>query len=496
MKKLRALALTLAVLGMAFALQPTTTNAKVQQNVIKIGALGPLAITPGKDMSDGAKLAVKEINADGGIDVGGTAYDVELIIEDTSDPSTGLPSPTEGVTGIKKLQDQDDVVASLGLFRTEVAMACMAEMDRPFLGVGTTAPIMTPLFWRVGPSNGTQLTRSLIDLYAFGMGAQQGVRKVTIVREDASWSLAMRNGIVYYLGSALNLGGVIPFNMTFTSDIVIAEGASLDSVTTSLTPVADDVDALMPIFSGPAGRHITRAWASLDMPQYLAGINVEAQSSTHFEETQGAAYGEIELETLPPDIEKTPKTTPFRNAFKDEYGELPTYTAFASYDAVYVIKTAIEAADATAVADLQAELTTMDYQGAAYNIKFTSETGSQLGVAPNGTKVPIPGAPTNITVHDLYTRGTVGVIETKYIQGYYAQWQQGGVKKTIWTRLDETVATRNITKHIEWPIDHDKHGWEEEAEDDDEIPGFELPIVLLVLGNLAALVHLQRRKKR
>ncbi len=494
MKKLRALALTLAVLGMAFALQPTTTNAKVQQNVIKIGALGPLAITPGKDMQDGAKLAVKEINADGGIDVGGTAYDVELIVETTSDASTGLPSPTEGVTGIKKLQDQDNVVASLGLFRTEVALACMAEMDRPFLGVGSTAPIITPLFWRVGPSNGTQLTRSLIDLYAFGLGLQEGVRKVTIVREDAAWSLAMRNGIGYYLGSGL--GGALPFNMTFTSDIVIAEGAIEDSVRSSLTPVADDVDALMPIFSGPAGRHITRAWASLDMPQYLAGINVEAQSSTHFEETQGAAYGEIELETLPPDIEKTPKTGPFRVAFKDEYGEMPTYTAFASYDAVYLIKAAIEAADSMAVADLQAELSTIDYQGAAYNIKFTNEAGSQLGVAPNGTKVPIPGTPDDITVHDLYTRGTVGVIETKYIQGYYAQWQQDGVKKTIWTRLDETTATRNITKHIEWPIDHAEHGWEEDTGGDDEIPGFELPMVLFVLGNLAMLVHLQRRKKR
>jgi hypothetical protein len=232
------------------------------------------------------------------------------------------------------------------------------------------------------------------------------------------------------------------------------------------------------------------------MPQFLAGINVEAQSSTHFDETQGAAYGEIELETLPPDIEKTPKTGPFRAAFKDKYDELPTYTAFASYDAVYVIKDAIERADATDPDSIQAALLTTDYQGAAYNVKFTNETGSQLGVAPNGSKVPIPGAPVGIPVHDLYTRGTVGVLEPKYIQGYYAQWQKGGVKKTIWTRLDETVATRNITKHIEWPIDHAEHGWVEEAEDDDEIPGFELPMVLLVLGNLAMIVHLQRRKKR
>jgi branched-chain amino acid transport system substrate-binding protein len=494
MKKFRSLFLLLIISGLFLTLKIDPGSAKVQQETIKIGALGPLAITPGKDMEFGAKLAVKEINDAGGVDVGGTKYDFELIVETTSDPSSGLPSASVGVTNVKKLQDQDDVTAMLGLFRTEVTLAVMAELDRPFLGVGSTAPLITPYFWRVGPSNGTQLAYSEIDFYAFGLGLQQGVRKVTIVREDAAWSLAMAGPIKQYLSIASVAFGV-PFNMTFTDDIAIAEGASLDSVTTSLTPVADDVDALLTIFSGPAGRHITRAWASLNMSQYLAGINVEAQSSTHFEETQGAAYGEIELETLPPDIEKTPKTGPFRIAYEDEYGELPTYTAFASYDAVYVIKTAIEAADSTTAADLQTALAAVDYQGAAYNIKFTSEAGSQLGVADNGSKVPIPGAPTNITVHDLYTRGGIASIDDKYIQGFYAQWQKDGVKKTIWTRTEETLATRNVSKHIEWPINHAEHGWEPESSEE-EAAGFELPLILLVLGNMAAIVHLRRRKSR
>ncbi|MFX0115467.1 MAG: Heimdall-CTERM domain-containing surface protein, partial [Candidatus Hodarchaeota archaeon] len=62
-----------------------------------------------------------------------------------------------------------------------------------------------------------------------------------------------------------------------------------------------------------------------------------------------------------------------------------------------------------------------------------------------------------------------------------------------WTRPGETVATRNISKHIEWPIDHAEHGWEESEE---EAPGFELPLVLLALGNLALIAHVRKRKKR
>ena len=85
--------------------------------------------------------------------------------------------------------------------------------------------------------------------------------------------------------------------------------------------IGDDVQAIMTIFSGPAGKHITSAWASLNLTQYLAGINVEAQSSTHFAETEGAAYGEIAIETLPPDVESTTKTAAFRTAYEAEYDE-------------------------------------------------------------------------------------------------------------------------------------------------------------------------------
>lgn len=506
MKKIKSIILLLIVSGMFLTLQLNNVShgsAKVQVEEIKIGAIGPLDITPGKNIKWGAELAVDEINDAGGVTVDGTTYNLKLITRTTSDPATGLPSASLGIENAKKLIADDEVVAMLGLFRTEVAMGVMGipELNIPLLGTGSAAPIITPYFWRVTPSNTSSLGASLIDLYAFGMSNLGTVADITIVRENAGWTLSMKKAITYMLHTALPAGYGTPV-YNFTEDIVLDQGASLATVETALNTVGDEVDALMTIFSGPAGTRITEAWASLDMPQYLAGINVEAQKSTYYDITQGAAYGEIELETLPPDIVKTQYTVAFRTAFEAKTGELPNYNGFGARDAVYVLADALERAGSTESAALQTALATTDLEGAAYTIKFTSEAGSQKTANSTGDLIDIPGAPTGITVHDIYTTATVGVLDDTYLQGYWAQWQQNGTKKTVFTRTGDTLLDRG-TKFAGYvnpkaPVDHDAHGWVATPTEtsEDEAAGFELPLVLLVLGNLAVLVHLQKRKKR
>ena len=235
----------------------------------------------------------------------------------------------------------------------------------------------------------------------------------------------------------------------------------------------------------------------------LAGINVEAQSSTHFEETEGAAYGEIYLIALPPDINVTSKSGPFRQAFYDEHDELPTYTAAASYDAIYVIADAIERAKSFDSADIQAALDDTDYLGASYKIKFTSEPNvwthpifgypyGHVAYYDNGTRYVIPGVPTDLIVHDLYSTSGLASQGTPYVQGFWVQWQKDGKQKTIWGY--DPVATRKITDHIEWPINHADHGYTPPEEDG--VPSFEVALSVLALFNLAAIIQIRKRKKR
>jgi branched-chain amino acid transport system substrate-binding protein len=542
MKRLGKYFLLLVLFMSVFSVMVYALNAKPEQrpDIIKIGAIGPLEITPGQDMEKGAMLAVEEINAGDGVTVGGTVHDIELIVETTFDTTLGIPDPTQGSISLTKLLDSDNVAAVVGGFRTEVVMALQASLDRPMLGVGATAPIINPFFWRLGPSNGTELTRNLVDFYAFGLtGAPYGVRNVTIIREDAAWSLAMSIGLKFYLQELLP--GNTPYStqkapqVNFTDDIVIDPTATLDSVTTSMSVIGStldglDVNAIMHVFSGPVGRKVTQAWHALDLPQFLAGINVESQASTFFNELNGGSYGEMELETAPPDISQTNKTDIFRAAYLARYDEQPTYTAFASYDSIYVLKEAMENANSLVAADIQTALGDTHYTGTAYEIKFTNEDNvwthpifgypyGQVGYFPNnGSRFVIVPGQEDLIVHDLYTTGDVGVRGQPFIQGYFAQWQYGGVKKTVWGKGPTVVDDiGNLSIDMEWPIDHSDTGYVPTTTTTTttdtgpivtttttttttttvtDIPGFGVSLAFFVLICVVSISYKRRRNKR
>ncbi len=552
MKKKNSAVLVFLIFTLAFVYMSSTTVAEVKQRpTIKIGGLGPLAITPGNDMKNGLEMAVAEINDGDGVMVGGTAHDFELVIK-TSSGDLGIPDPTVGVTAAFELIDSEEVVAIIGGFRTEVVlgiqMSPTVALDRPFLGIGASAPIVSPHFWRIGPSNVSGLARNVIDMYAYGLIPDLGVRNITIIRESAVWTLAMGLGIKAACKGLAAAGLYGPgVSINFTDDIIIPVADQLDDVTTAMAGLTAatyqglKVNALCTIFSGPVGGYIPQAWAAHDLPMILAGINVESQVSTFFDETEGACYGEIELETCPPDVEPTPYTAQFRSDYFALYDEQPTYTSFASYDAVMVLKEAIEAANSFVPADIEAALVNIEHVGTAYTIKFTSEPGPHWTVAENtttGLPYPVPilknatypdGVPPDaFIVHDLYTNGTYGLDGRPHNVGYWAQWQQGGVKKTVWhigdpkgfnDSFSPMDSQRNLTAgDIIWPINHADHGWVPETttttatgtgtvttttatgttttEESVEIPGFDLGISLFVLCALAVIFFRQKQKKR
>ena len=497
MKRMKTSLFIVMMLIISFSLIISLPKGRIHQTrpTIKIGAIGPLAITPGNDMKKGVEMAVDEINSGDGVMVDGVAHDFELIIK-TSSGDIGLPDPAVGVAAALELIDSDDVTAIIGGFRTEVVlgiqMSTTVSLDRPFLGVGASAPIVSPHFWRIGSANVSSITHNVIDLYAHGLIPDAGVRNITIIREDAAWTLAMALGIKQAC-TGLAAAGLYGAGVTisFTDDLIIPMSYPQNDVTNAMSVLTGDtyqgleINALCTIFSGPVGKYIPIAWAAHDLPQFLAGINVESQVSTFFEEIEGACYGEIELETCPPDVEPNENTAPFRAAYFDLYDELPTHTSFASYDAVYVLKEAIEAADSLAYDDIEAALATLEYEGTAYTIKFTSEPGPHWTVAENetdGTTYQIPilvtaeypeGVPIGtFDVHDLYKNASYGEDGRPYIIGYWAQWQQDGVKKTVWhdplkdplgydDQFSPMDNQRNITAgNLLWPINHDDHGWE------------------------------------
>ncbi len=113
---------------------PDAEGNKVEGDTIKIGLIASLNGEQqpwGKDSENGAKLAVEEINAAGGIN----GKKIELIIEDTGSKAEGGKSATE------KLVGEDKVVAVLGEVASGItlpaAQVCQ-ENAVPLIAVGAT----------------------------------------------------------------------------------------------------------------------------------------------------------------------------------------------------------------------------------------------------------------------------------------------------------------------------------------------------------------------
>ncbi len=102
---------------------------------IKVGAVIPLTgryAAGGAQIKNGYELAIEDINAAGGVDVGGTKLPLELVtLDDESDA-------TKTVQNLETLYSSDNVVAYLGGFGSDLhaAAAGIAEKNKvPYLGV-------------------------------------------------------------------------------------------------------------------------------------------------------------------------------------------------------------------------------------------------------------------------------------------------------------------------------------------------------------------------
>jgi len=114
---------------------PTEAPAMELPATIKIGVVVPLTgryAAGGEQVKNGYTLAVDDINAAGGVEIGGQKVPLELVIlDDESDP-------TKTVQHMETLYSDDHVVAYLGGFGSDLhaAAAAIAEKNKvPYLGV-------------------------------------------------------------------------------------------------------------------------------------------------------------------------------------------------------------------------------------------------------------------------------------------------------------------------------------------------------------------------
>jgi branched-chain amino acid transport system substrate-binding protein len=149
------------------------------------------------------------------------------------------------------------------------------------------------------------------------------------------------------------------------------------------------------LLSGPVGISLGRQMGERSMKAVAFGINVEGQKDEFWQAAAGKANYVSTLDTFA-EVETTPKTVPFVRAFKKRYGKAPTYNA-ATYDAIMILKAAIEQAGTTNADKLVPVLEKLEHVGSGSVLTWDKRhdlvwaVGKTAGIAvqwQDGKKVP------------------------------------------------------------------------------------------------------------
>jgi branched-chain amino acid transport system substrate-binding protein len=348
---------------------------------ITFAIVGPMTDLQGTKQWAGAQIAADEIDAAGGVDVGGTKYKVQLVQVETKEASEG----ETGTTGTANLEAAiNDVDFVVGGFRTQVVdvyREVAMDAHRIFMDCGAaTASLQFSVvtdydrykYWfKVTPYNEVFLVTSLYritqtigdvlrqTLEQHGDGVSEdytvpddGKLRVAILMEDAVWCADMVTSAQSYLPG---------HGFTIVGTWLVSPTAA--DISTELSQIAaTKPHVIFTAFSGSVGVVYSSQRVELGIPAMTIGINVAGEEKDHWENTQGKCNGEIMLDLWAEGLQYTAKTTAFFDAFMAKTGEYPIYTA-ATYDAIYQLKEAIEATDSLDADDIIQYLETHSYMG-------------------------------------------------------------------------------------------------------------------------------------
>ncbi len=401
----------------------------IAANVIKIGISGPMKFPAGENMFIGAQLAAEEINAKGGVNVGGKIYRIEVVKADSNE----YLSVPDAVSALERLLTVDKVNFVIGGARSEAILAqqeVMAENKAIYIMSGGGSPKLNEqitknydkykyFFRTTTPHTGNQLRSLSAALDAVGQKIRKdlGIQKpkVALVMEKiltGDAMIAVARDVVPKLG--MEIVGVWRPSPT-TNDM----SAELSAVKSSGAHV------ILTLFTGPAGIIFGKQWGELEIPAIPIGTNIEAQLLKYWKATNGKCEYEM---VLNPAVRANvgPKTIPIFDKFVKRTGDYPFYTAMGAYDGVYLLTDAAQRAKSLNSDKVVTELEKTDYRGVAGRIVFT------------GRNEPLP--------HDLK-------YGAKYSTLFVQQWQKGKLA-TVWpdgNELNPEIGAGSGWKGIRFP---------------------------------------------
>jgi branched-chain amino acid transport system substrate-binding protein len=388
-RRSRVLAASLPLLHLLAASGCSKTAESPQKAGIVLGVPTALGAIEGQDSLRAAQLAVSEINAAGGVELGGVKRKLEIVSIDTRESEAGVPVNDALAAMEKLLSEKKPAAIVVGAFRSEVLLSAMdmiAKAKIPYLCTIAMSPDFEKKVaadyekqkysFRLGLS-APYLVGNLGKTIDF-IRKKYGFDRIYFIHQDVAWAKGTIGGLAKVAQAAgWTVAGSDPYptgSRDFSSSLTKAKLAGAQLV--------------VPMFDMPESGVLVKQAQSMKVPALIAGFISPAAPGTAWTTFGGEIDGLVnflfEAGAIPL---KTPRSMQFSEAYAKAYGEdvrlkMSGHGPGPSYDAVYVLAEAIKRAGSLEPDAIVAQLEKTDMDGAIGRIAFNKNHQVIFGEDP------------------------------------------------------------------------------------------------------------------
>ena len=392
MKKGIFLSFMLYVLAIFISFPYTAHSQLKPGDPIIIGVPTALGAIEGKDSWMGVQMAVDEINAKGGVQVGSTKHLLKAYSIDTREHEPGIPTH-DALTAVEKLiLERRPHAIAVGAFRSEILLASMDLISKyklPYI----CSIAMSPLYqkkiseeydkYKYCFRNG--INSPYYVMYLQGamefLKKEFGFTKAYIIVQDVLWAKATGQGLEkWYKENSWEIAGFDTY----------ATGAS--DFSTSLMKVrAQKAQVIMPIFDMPQSGILLKQARAMKVPALFCGFLSPVAPENAWDVFQGEVEGVLNLinEIGPIPVKAVPKSVAYNENFGKKWGKDAKLKLSGhcspGYDAVYIIASAIERANSVEPNAVVSALEKTDMMGVVGRIRFGKDHQVVYGFDPKET---------------------------------------------------------------------------------------------------------------
>ena len=333
-------------------------NDTPDATTVKIGGIGPLTgayANYGLSEKNGAELAVKEINEAGGI----AGKQIELSYQDSQGESESA------VNAYGKLMDWGMEVSLGCVLSGENASVVAAARDDDVLLITPSGSADKCI-----DGNDKAFRVCFYDSYQ-GAAAAQYIKDNDIVdtvgvlyQSDVDYSVGLYNAFVEKCGE---LGITIAETQTFTSTTSTDFSTQVNALVASGAKLV-----FIPIYAEEASTFLTQARGKFAGDVYFFGADGLDGILGKVEQDPTIANNVLMLTPFSAD-NPAENVQSFVKKYQEAYGATPDQFAADAYDAIYVIKAAVEKAGSTSGAALASALTSLTVEGVTGVMTWTAD---------------------------------------------------------------------------------------------------------------------------